>query len=94
VKQIEKKKIIINRKYKFNFSSKKKKKKKKNKKKKKKIIKKKKINLSLLKKKKKKKDNSEVSEVYRCIEYLVLNKCKYFIILNDKKKKFKIWKFT
>ncbi|OUM68226.1 hypothetical protein PIROE2DRAFT_4104 [Piromyces sp. E2] len=43
--------IIINRKYKFNFS-------------------------------KNKKDNTKV---YRCTEYKTLNKCKSFIILNDKK---------
>ena len=43
--------IIINRKYKFNFST-------------------------------LKKDNSKV---YRCTEYRTINKCKSFIILNDKK---------
>jgi len=45
-----KKQIIINGKYKFNFSN-------------------------------EKKDNSKL---YRCIEYRTSNKCKSFIILNDK----------
>ena len=50
MKQIEEKQIIINRKYKFNFSI-------------------------------EKKDNSKV---YRYTKYRISNKCKSFIILNDK----------
>jgi len=46
-----KKQIIINKKYKFNFSSKK----------------------------------SIILKYYKCTEYKTLNKCKSFIILNDKK---------
>jgi len=69
-----KEQIIINKKYKSNFSFKKKKKKKKKKK-----------NKQFIKKKKKKKKKKDNSKIYNCTEYKIINKWKSIIIINVKK---------